>query len=119
MLPGVYPLGNFWSLAFLIMLLQAELQVVVIRFTGIVSGSMGMLSFEECIHCTHEAYQASFNILFNMHQLLENMPTLRIGPLSVHIVCSICHWCKNIIKEKRGPLTLLYKVMFLYRLTWV
>lgn len=45
MLPGVCPLGNFWSLAFQIMQLQVGLLAVVIRFTETVLGFMGMLFF--------------------------------------------------------------------------
>jgi hypothetical protein len=41
MLPGVYLLGNFWSLVFQIMQLQAGWQAVVILSIGIVFVSMG------------------------------------------------------------------------------
>lgn len=45
MLPGVYPLANFWSLAFRIMMLLTGWQVADTPCIEIASGFMGTLSY--------------------------------------------------------------------------
>uniref|UniRef100_A0A6N2N997 Uncharacterized protein n=1 Tax=Salix viminalis TaxID=40686 RepID=A0A6N2N997_SALVM len=66
MLPGVYLLGNFWSLVFQIMQLQAGWQAVVILSIGIVFVSM---------------VSGKWLLAFDMHRLMFSLCTFHLRKL--------------------------------------